>query len=226
MAGSLNVFDRAIVVVTPERSLKFSAMNAERHNLWMTALGVMAQSTNPHAPDLESLLPGDEGVIDPPRAPSTPTPLDQSVMRSGLLSQSVSPTKMMQTLPPGLSLDLTNPQSSSAQNEGNSQPLYRSSRIQDSATPRLGSLRSNRPLSAVSTASSAARRGFVFPGGTRTDDENMFMTEEEEEIQAMHQSDALNVGALRNDDLQWSAGDISNIGEKGTVRMSAFAGLR
>lgn len=38
------VFDRSILIITPERALKFTASTKERHYLWLTALSFLAQS--------------------------------------------------------------------------------------------------------------------------------------------------------------------------------------
>lgn len=38
------IFDRSILILAPERALKFTAPNKERHYLWLTALSFLAQS--------------------------------------------------------------------------------------------------------------------------------------------------------------------------------------
>jgi hypothetical protein len=38
------VFDRSILIVTPDRALKLTAINRERHYLWLTALSFLAES--------------------------------------------------------------------------------------------------------------------------------------------------------------------------------------
>ncbi|KAK3402887.1 hypothetical protein B0T20DRAFT_344447 [Sordaria brevicollis] len=43
--GSGPLFDRSILILTPQRALKFTAVNAERHYLWLTALSFLAHST-------------------------------------------------------------------------------------------------------------------------------------------------------------------------------------
>lgn len=42
--GQLAVFNRSILILTPQRALKFTAINAERHYLWLTALSFLAHS--------------------------------------------------------------------------------------------------------------------------------------------------------------------------------------
>ncbi|KAK3501718.1 hypothetical protein B0T13DRAFT_208708 [Neurospora crassa] len=43
--GSGPLFHRSILILTPQRALKFTAVNAERHYLWLTALSFLAHST-------------------------------------------------------------------------------------------------------------------------------------------------------------------------------------
>lgn len=38
------IFDRSILIITPERALKLTASNRERHYLWLTALSFLAES--------------------------------------------------------------------------------------------------------------------------------------------------------------------------------------
>lgn len=40
-----SAFHRSILILTPQRALKFTATSAERHGLWMTALSFLAEST-------------------------------------------------------------------------------------------------------------------------------------------------------------------------------------
>ncbi|RYP79458.1 hypothetical protein DL769_002967 [Monosporascus sp. CRB-8-3] len=42
--GATQVFNRSILILTPERALKFTATTAERHYLWLTALSFLAHS--------------------------------------------------------------------------------------------------------------------------------------------------------------------------------------
>lgn len=39
------IFNRSILILTPQRALKFTAVSAERHYLWLTALSFLAHST-------------------------------------------------------------------------------------------------------------------------------------------------------------------------------------
>ncbi|CAN8106488.1 unnamed protein product [Discula destructiva] len=42
--GQLAVFNRSILILTPQRALKFTAVDADRHYLWLTALSFLAHS--------------------------------------------------------------------------------------------------------------------------------------------------------------------------------------
>lgn len=42
--GESSVFNRSILILTPQRALKFTAVNAERHYLWLTSLSFLAHS--------------------------------------------------------------------------------------------------------------------------------------------------------------------------------------
>ncbi|KUI63211.1 Anucleate primary sterigmata protein A [Cytospora mali] len=49
--GETPVFNRSILILTPQRALKFTAVNAERHYLWLTSLSFLAHSQQ-QVPDL------------------------------------------------------------------------------------------------------------------------------------------------------------------------------
>ena len=53
------IFDRSILILTPERALKLTACNKERHYLWLTALSFLAQSGR-GPPQVPRLSPGPE----------------------------------------------------------------------------------------------------------------------------------------------------------------------
>lgn len=42
--GSTHIFNRSILILTPQRALKFTAENAERHYVWLTSLSFLAHS--------------------------------------------------------------------------------------------------------------------------------------------------------------------------------------
>ncbi|KAL6714683.1 hypothetical protein ACLMJK_008108 [Lecanora helva] len=45
-AGSQTAFDRSILILTPQRALKFTAVSRERHYIWLTALSFLSHSTD------------------------------------------------------------------------------------------------------------------------------------------------------------------------------------
>lgn len=52
-----SAFHRSILVLTPSRALKFTAVNAERHALWMNALCFLAESDRVQLPQLPQVPP-------------------------------------------------------------------------------------------------------------------------------------------------------------------------
>ena len=44
-ANAQSVFDRSILILTPQRALKFTAVSRERHYIWLTALSFLSHST-------------------------------------------------------------------------------------------------------------------------------------------------------------------------------------
>lgn len=68
-------FHRSILILTPSRALKFTAVNAERHALWMSALSFLSESDQANLPHLPSVPPIPEqyqksAVAKRPRSPS------------------------------------------------------------------------------------------------------------------------------------------------------------
>ncbi|KAF3058181.1 Anucleate primary sterigmata protein A [Daldinia childiae] len=51
--GSTLIFNRSILILTPQRALKFTATTAERHYLWLTALSFLAHSQQ----DVPEIIP-------------------------------------------------------------------------------------------------------------------------------------------------------------------------
>ncbi|KAI6356712.1 hypothetical protein MCOR25_007884 [Pyricularia grisea] len=49
--GATSVFDRSILILTPQRALKFTATTRERHYVWLTALSFLAHS-NQEVPEI------------------------------------------------------------------------------------------------------------------------------------------------------------------------------
>lgn len=62
-------FNRSILILTPARALKFTAVSQERHYLWLTALSFLAHS-NVGAPELAA-IPVPVVAPEPDSAPST-----------------------------------------------------------------------------------------------------------------------------------------------------------
>ncbi|RYO78647.1 hypothetical protein DL766_000054 [Monosporascus sp. MC13-8B] len=67
--GATQVFNRSILILTPERALKFTATTAERHYLWLTALSFLAHSQH-SVPDILPTSPAPRNgapELDAPR---------------------------------------------------------------------------------------------------------------------------------------------------------------
>lgn len=65
-----SAFNRSILILTPQRALKFTAVSEERHALWMTALSFLAQSGR-----LPSQIPSAPPAVQktqPPPVPALP----------------------------------------------------------------------------------------------------------------------------------------------------------
>lgn len=75
--GVQNVFNRSILILTPQRALKFTAVNAERHYLWLTSLSFLAHSQQ-DVPDIPvpapKQVPEFEFATIPPPEPRTRRP--------------------------------------------------------------------------------------------------------------------------------------------------------
>lgn len=75
--GVSNVFNRSILILTPQRALKFTAVNAERHYLWLTSLSFLAHSQQ-DVPDIPTPAPKQIAEFDfavpPPVEPRTRRP--------------------------------------------------------------------------------------------------------------------------------------------------------
>ncbi|CAF9921296.1 MAG: hypothetical protein ALECFALPRED_001758 [Alectoria fallacina] len=82
-AGSQTVFDRSILILTPQRALKFTATSRERHYVWLTALSFLSHSPR-GMDDLANPppLPKQEYQHLPPQEPMTGfrrTPIRDSI---------------------------------------------------------------------------------------------------------------------------------------------------
>ncbi|KAK5163185.1 hypothetical protein LTR04_002687 [Oleoguttula sp. CCFEE 6159] len=63
-AGAVTCFNRSILILTPARALKFTAVSQERHYLWLTALSFLAHSSQvgPENLPLSPVLPQEHDV--------------------------------------------------------------------------------------------------------------------------------------------------------------------
>lgn len=80
-ASHETIFNRSILILTPERALKLTASNKERHYLWLTALSFLAQSGR-GPPLVPRLSPEAE-----------PAPRNGHKRRSSLLPGPILPSK-------------------------------------------------------------------------------------------------------------------------------------
>ncbi|KAJ5084266.1 hypothetical protein NUU61_008845 [Penicillium alfredii] len=79
--GSPNVFNRSILVLTPQRALKFTALTIERHYVWLTALSFLSHSSM-GLHDLAALPPvpqEEAGSPAPPQATLRRNPIRDSI---------------------------------------------------------------------------------------------------------------------------------------------------
>lgn len=95
------VFNRSILILTPQRALKFTAVNAERHYLWLTSLSFLAHSQQ-DIPDIPSPAPKQvpefEFFVAPPPEPRTRRPRIRDSIR---LAKSHNPTLNRMSRPAG-----------------------------------------------------------------------------------------------------------------------------
>jgi hypothetical protein len=86
-----SAFARSILILTPERALKFTAIDLERHMLWMTALTFLAQNNNtaPHGVPMSPTMPSSNNPaivprrLQPPPAPESNDGLASPTTTSG-----------------------------------------------------------------------------------------------------------------------------------------------
>ncbi|PGH18005.1 hypothetical protein AJ80_04626 [Polytolypa hystricis UAMH7299] len=79
-AAPQNQFNRSILILTPQRALKFTALTVERHYVWLTALSFLSHSSM-DVNDLASLppVPSDEFPPPPPTASLRRNPIRDSI---------------------------------------------------------------------------------------------------------------------------------------------------
>ncbi|KAI1812374.1 hypothetical protein GGS20DRAFT_27751 [Poronia punctata] len=84
--GEAQIFNRSILILTPQRALKFTAVNAERHYLWLQALSFLAHS--------QQAVPEITPSLAPPKAAPAPDPeLSKPKQRRGGIRDSIRLTK-------------------------------------------------------------------------------------------------------------------------------------
>lgn len=101
--GAGQIFNRSILILTPQRALKFTAVTAERHYLWLTALAFLAHSQQavpdiispaapaPTGPTAAKLAPAP--TLAPNIGPPPPPKAKKSGIRDSImLKKSRSPT--------------------------------------------------------------------------------------------------------------------------------------
>lgn len=84
-AGPPNPFNRSILVLTPQRALKFTALTIERHYVWLTALSFLSHSSM-GLHDLAALPPVPQEEI------ASPTP-NQAALRRNPIRDSIRVAK-------------------------------------------------------------------------------------------------------------------------------------
>ncbi|KAI0554485.1 hypothetical protein F4679DRAFT_298176 [Xylaria curta] len=84
--GETQIFNRSILILTPQRALKFTAVSAERHYLWLMSLSFLAHSQQ----DVPEITP----TLAPPKAAPPPDPeLSKAKTKRGGIRDSIRLTK-------------------------------------------------------------------------------------------------------------------------------------
>ncbi|KXJ87637.1 hypothetical protein Micbo1qcDRAFT_215485 [Microdochium bolleyi] len=88
--GFTQIFNRSILILTPERALKFTATSAERHYLWLTSLSFLAHSQQA----VPEILPLTNAAAPVPTMGSVPAfELDKPKPKRGGIRDSIRLTK-------------------------------------------------------------------------------------------------------------------------------------
>lgn len=74
--GAGQLFNRSILILTPQRALKFTATSSERHYLWLTSLSFLAHSTQA-VPEVLSPVPPQQ-LLKPTSAPAYEAPVTRT----------------------------------------------------------------------------------------------------------------------------------------------------
>ncbi|RDL38014.1 Uncharacterized protein BP5553_05447 [Venustampulla echinocandica] len=69
--GTSSVFNRSILILTPARALKFTAVSAERHYVWLTALSFLAHSSQAVPEIVQAPIPIPQPTIPDFEVPQT-----------------------------------------------------------------------------------------------------------------------------------------------------------
>ncbi|GAW21051.1 hypothetical protein ANO14919_105640 [Xylariales sp. No.14919] len=84
--GENQIFNRSILILTPQRALKFTAVTSERHYLWLMALSFLAHS--------QQAVPEIPASLAPPKLAPAPDPeLSRPKLRKGGIRDSIRLTK-------------------------------------------------------------------------------------------------------------------------------------
>lgn len=84
--GTTQIFNRSILILTPQRALKFTASSAERHYLWLTSLSFLAHSQQ----DVPEIIPT---VAEPKIGPAPEFELPQPKAKRNAIRDSIRLTK-------------------------------------------------------------------------------------------------------------------------------------
>ncbi|KAI0387215.1 hypothetical protein F5Y04DRAFT_79107 [Hypomontagnella monticulosa] len=84
--GATQIFNRSILILTPQRALKFTASSAERHYLWLTSLSFLAHSQQ----DVPEIIPT---VPEPKIGPAPEFELPQPKAKRNAIRDSIRLTK-------------------------------------------------------------------------------------------------------------------------------------
>ncbi|KAI1123736.1 hypothetical protein F5Y10DRAFT_269811 [Nemania abortiva] len=91
--GETQIFNRSILILTPQRALKFTAVSAERHYLWLMSLSFLAHSQQA-VPEITPSLAPPKAVPAPDPELSKPKPKRAGIRDSIRLTKGKNPTFM------------------------------------------------------------------------------------------------------------------------------------
>ncbi|KAI1156431.1 hypothetical protein F4825DRAFT_446624 [Nemania diffusa] len=91
--GETQIFNRSILILTPQRALKFTAVSAERHYLWLMSLSFLAHSQQA-VPEITPSLAPPKALPGPDPELSKPKPKRAGIRDSIRLTKNKNPTFM------------------------------------------------------------------------------------------------------------------------------------